>query len=62
MKEKFGRELWVFMSTYGSGSKRVETDREAFRNYLDDCLQSYGANVSIKLLDKNASVGDEVGW
>ena len=38
---------------------RDKTEREAF--YLDDCLQSFRANVSIVLLgDLNARVGDEV--
>ena len=35
---------------------------EAFRNYLDDCLQSFGENVSVVWLgDLNTSFGDMVG-
>ena len=36
---KFGREVWVFVSAYDSGSDRNETERGTFWNYLDDCLQ-----------------------
>ena len=39
---------------------RNETKKEVFWNYLDDCLQSFGANVSIVLLGNvNTHVGDE---
>ena len=38
MKLKFGKELWVFVSTYDPGSERDETEREAFQNNLDDCF------------------------
>ena len=59
VKVKFGRELWMF--TYAYGSEMDETEREAFYNDLDDCLQSFGVNVNIVLLGKlNARVGDEV--
>ena len=61
VKVKFVRESWVFVYAYGPGSEREETEREAFWNYLDDCLQSFGVNVCIVLLeDVNAHVGDEV--
>ena len=50
-------ELWVHMVLVVRGMKQ----REAFWNYLNDCLQSFGANVNIVLLgDLNALVGDEV--
>ena len=39
MKVKFGGESWVFVSAYGPGSEREETEREAFWNYLDDCAE-----------------------
>ena len=44
MQVKFGRELRVFVSAYGTDSARNDTEREDFQNYLDDC---FGANVSI---------------
>ena len=49
MKVKFGQELWVFVFAYSLGSERDETEMEAFWNYLYECLQSFGANVSIVL-------------
>ena len=59
MKVKFDRKLWVFVCAYGPCSERDETERETFWNNLNDCLQSFGANVSI-VLDLNVHVGDEV--
>ena len=46
------------MFVFASGH---DSEREAFWNDFDECLQSFGANVSIVLLgDLNAHVGDEV--
>ena len=39
----------MFVCACGPGSERDEIEREAFWNYLDDCLHSFGANVSIEL-------------
>ena len=53
---------------YGSDSERDETEREAFWNDLDDCLQSFEVNVSSVLFgDLIAGVDNEVvekviGW
>ena len=41
--------------------KREETEREACYNYLDDCLQSVGANGNIVLVgDLDVHVDDEL--
>ena len=54
-------KLWVLLSTYRAGSERDETERKTFGNDLDDCLQCFGANVSIVLLgDLNTCADDEV--
>ena len=61
-KVKFGRELWVFVCVHGPGSDMDEIEREAFWNYLDDCLHNFGLIMIIVVLlrDFNAHVGDEV--
>ena len=61
MKVKFGQEIWVFVSAYGPGSEREEEERETFWKDVDECLQSFGANVNVVLLgDLNARVGNEL--
>ena len=42
----------MFVSAYGPGSERDETEKKVFWNYLDDCLQSFGMNVSIVFCDQ----------
>ena len=49
------------VSAYGPGSEKNKTEKEAFWNDFDDCLQSFGANVSIVLLeDLNGRVADKL--
>ena len=60
VKVKFRQEVWVFISAYAPGSEKVEEEREAFWKDVDDCVQSFGANVKVVLMgDLNARVGDE---
>ncbi len=61
VKAKFRKEVLVFISAYGPGSEREEKERETFWKDIDECLQSFGANVNVALLgDLNARVGNEV--
>ena len=54
VKLKFVRELWVLVFTSGPGSERNETEREVFWNDLEECLESFGVNVDIVLVDLDA--------
>ena len=53
VKVKFGKDMWVFVFVFAhdAGIERDETERKTFLNDLDDCLQSFGVNVGIVLLE-----------
>ncbi len=57
VKVKFRKEVWVFISTYGPCSEKEEI--ATFLKEVNECLQSFGANVNVVLLgDLNARLGN----
>ena len=61
VKMRIRGELWCFISAYGPGSERDETERENFWDTLDRCVGGLGNGVKVLLMgDLNARVGDEV--
>lgn len=42
----------------GLGTDREEEEREAFRKYVDECAQSFEANVNALLGHMNKTVGN----
>lgn len=67
-KEVSSRVMWIrlglgksrmFVSAFGQSSEGNEEEREDFWSSLDECLQSFGRNANVVVLDDlNARVGD----